>query len=395
MIGMPTEHLTLRKCRDGYYRAAWVAASGRRFQRSFGQARLLAMNRFARFHARWVADYHTRNPDVAPPATVGEAWQRFARHAAEHYRHADGSPTREADNLAAAFDPVLRLFGDLRADEFGPRSLVTVREAMIDSGLCLNEINKRVRKVRQVFKWLALQELVPIGTWHGLLTVDAIRAGRTTARTSAPVGPVPDAHVWAVVEQALPTIRAMILVQYHTGMRPGELCMMRPIDIDTAGVVWAYRPGQHKTIHRQRERVILLGPRAREAIEPYLHRELTACLFSPRETISQRAAGAPSHRRISCDSACDSARQTPRTERRVGTAYDAKGYALAIRRLCAEHGIPHWSPNQLRHSYATRVRQHFGLEAAQIMLGHARADVTQLYAERDLSRAREVVERIG
>ena len=37
----------------------------------------------------------------------------------------------------------------------------------------------------------------------------------------------------------------------------------------------------------------------------------------------------------------------------------------------------HWHPNQLRHSYATKVRREHGLEAAQVLLGHSRADVTQ------------------
>ena len=49
-----------------------------------------------------------------------------------------------------------------------------------------------------------------------------------------------------------------------------------------------------------------------------------------------------------------------------------------------------WTPHRLRHNAATRVRRDFGLEAAQVILGHARADVTQLYAETDRSRAIEV-----
>lgn len=57
--------------------------------------------------------------------------------------------------------------------------------------------------------------------------------------------------------------------------------------------------------------------------------------------------------------------------------------------------MPHWSPNRLRHSFATRVRKAHGLEAAQVLLGHAKADVTQVYAERDLARAEAVALEIG
>ena len=54
-----------------------------------------------------------------------------------------------------------------------------------------------------------------------------------------------------------------------------------------------------------------------------------------------------------------------------------------------------WSPNQLRHNYATRIHKDFGLEAAQLGLGHARADVTQIYAERDLARLLAIMEQVG
>ena len=41
------------------------------------------------------------------------------------------------------------------------------------------------------------------------------------------------------------------------------------------------------------------------------------------------------------------------------------------------------------------IRRQFGLEAAQVALGHARADVTQVYAERDMALAAEVMRKIG
>lgn len=57
--------------------------------------------------------------------------------------------------------------------------------------------------------------------------------------------------------------------------------------------------------------------------------------------------------------------------------------------------MPEWTPNQLRHSCATEVREKFGLEVAQVALGHSRADVTQIYAEWNLSLAHKVVAAIG
>ena len=68
---------------------------------------------------------------------------------------------------------------------------------------------------------------------------------------------------------------------------------------------------------------------------------------------------------------------------------------MAVQRACRKAGVPAWSPGQLRHTAATLIRARYGLEAAQTVLGHAKADVTQVYAERDLARARAVMAEIG
>ena len=54
-----------------------------------------------------------------------------------------------------------------------------------------------------------------------------------------------------------------------------------------------------------------------------------------------------------------------------------------------------WSPNQLRHAAATEIRKRFGLEASQVVLGHSRADVTQVYAARDNSLAARIMSEVG
>ncbi len=66
-----------------------------------------------------------------------------------------------------------------------------------------------------------------------------------------------------------------------------------------------------------------------------------------------------------------------------------------VERLNAWQSKHRWSPNQLRHTAATRIRKDFGLEAAQVILGHAAADVTQIYAERNADKAREVIRQMG
>ena len=93
------------------------------------------------------------------------------------------------------------------------------------------------------------------------------------------------------------------------------------------------------------------------------------------------------------DSPADRARQ-PRASRR-GDSYTTSSYRRAIVRACKRAGIPQWTPNRLRHSRATELRRKYGLEAAQTVLGHAQADVTQVYAERDFELAKRVMREVG
>ena len=69
-------------------------------------------------------------------------------------------------------------------------------------------------------------------------------------------------------------------------------------------------------------------------------------------------------------------------------------YRRVIHQACNRLSIPKWSPHQFRHSSATHVRKEFGGEAAQL-IGHARLDITQVYAEKNHRLALEVAAQIG
>ena len=78
-----------------------------------------------------------------------------------------------------------------------------------------------------------------------------------------------------------------------------------------------------------------------------------------------------------------------------GDRYTAHSYGAAIAKGCMWAGVQRWSPNQLRHSYATRIRKEAGLEAARILLGHRSMAVSEVYAEVDRAAVRAVVKRLG
>jgi integrase len=378
-----------------------------------------------------------RAPGSAPTGlSVIEVILAYWQHAQTYYRHPDGSPTSEADNIRLALRPLRCLYGHTPAADFDSLALETLREDMIRQGHCRNRVNKDVSRVRRLFRWAAAKKLVPLSVHELLGTVEGLRAGRSAARETPPVRPVAEAVVEATLPYMRPQVAAMVRLQLLTGMRPGEVTVMRVMDMEMAGKVWTYRPGsgagphgKHKTAHRGHDRVILIGPRAQEVLRPWLRLNLQEYLFQPREAVEQyraelrqkrktpltpgqaqrrpkrnpkRTAG--DHYRVSsydhavmdaCDAAfpppAPLARQTGEAKKTWLARLGAAGRE-ELKRWCRAH---RWHPNQLRHSAATEIRREAGLDAARVVLGHRSPQITEVYAELDVSRAAEVMGRLG
>jgi integrase len=334
--------------------------------------------------------------------------------------------------VKTAIQYVFELYGHSPGADFGPKALKAVRQKYIQLGWSRKVVNARVDRIRRAFKWAVSEELIPSSTHHALATVPGLQMGRTAARETEPVGPVDDAVVDATLNYTNRHVRGLIEFQRLTGCRPTEACLLRRSDIDMNGADWEYKPKQHKTAWRGKARCIPIGPKAQELLKGYFTPNISDFLFSParatEELRLERAAKRktpkyPSHIKRNEEKRARN-RKRPPTDR-----YTRFSYLTAITRACDRAFPPvgelarredeseakwrerltaeerdrvrtwqrehHWHPNQLRHSYATKARREFGLEAAQVVLGHSRADVTQVYAERDQALAAKVAAQIG
>lgn len=349
---------------------------------------------------------------VTPDVSVNELLLGFLVHADKHYRRADGTPTNELPQFRQTFRLVRELYGFTPAREFGPKALKAVRQKMVEVGWSRKLINQRVGRIRRAFRWGVENELVSPTVLQALAAVSGLQAGRTEAREADPVLPVDDKVVRATLPFLGPVVRGMVEVQLLTGMRPGEVCRLRPCDIDTTGDVWVYRPGQHKTRHRGKERVVAIGPRARAVLDRLAPADPSDYFFSPRRSVAAfRAARAAARKtpRYASHAARNAAVRAANPRRVAAERYTVPSYDRAVSRGVEKanvrrgrlagpgnyDAVPHWHPNQLRHAHGTEVRRRFGLEAAQVTLGHERADVTQVYAERNAALAIEIAAEIG
>jgi integrase len=354
--------------------------------------------KYDRLVAEWVLS--GRRPAIPTAATaakrdytIGELILAYLDHADSYYRKG-GQPTSERRNIEMALRPLRRLYTHAQVEDFGPLALKTVRQAMIDSDLCRTEVNKRVRHIVRMARWGVENELVPAMVHHALKAVAGLKAGRSAARESKPVGPVPDPFVEAIEPYVSRQIWAMVELQRLTGMRSGEVTIMRSCDLDLSDRVAVYRPSTHKTEHHGRERLVYLGPRAQEILRPWLRTDLQAYLFSPAEAEAERHAEQRQNRRTPVPPSQQD-RRIKRPRKAPSDRYSSDSYRRAITCACYRAGVPHWHPHQLRHSCATRLRKAFNLDTSSAVLGHATLSMTQRYAERSGEIAARAMEQCG
>jgi integrase len=367
---------------------------------------------YKRLLSEWLAANKTAlvSTEAITSITVAELLVAYLAEAEIAYRK-NGKPTSHLHNVKDAIVPLSELYPKEPVSSFGPLKLKAVREVFIGRGLCRSTINKHIGTIKRIFKWGAENELVPAAVFHGLSAVSGLRRGRSKAKESVPVKPVPDAYVEATVPFLSAQVTAMVRLQQITGMRSGEVTIMRGRDIDTAGKVWVYTPATHKTEHHGHQRPIYLGPKAQELVRPFLKADLTAYLFDPRDAVKAHNEKRRRERKTPMTPSQAGRRPKLRPRRTPKDHYTNESYRRAIRRACRKADaaarkqhpdakpedvfVPAWHPHQLRHNAATRLRREFGIEAARVVLGHRSAAVTELYAELDATKASTIMQQVG
>jgi integrase len=355
----------------------------------------VSRDQYDRLIAEWLANGRRIATPEKEAIIIDELLAAFWDHAQQYYIGLDGLPTKEVDAYRQAMKPLRTLYGKTAVESFGPLALKTVRERFVRAGFARSHINKQVGRLKRVFKWGVENELVTPSVLQGLQAIAGLKLGRSEARETAPVEPVPEALVGAVESHLSRQVWTMIQLQVITGMRSGEVTAIRGCDILRKGTSWEYRPQFHKTRYRGKERVIFLGPIAQELLTPFLKTDENSFIFSPKEAQEERNADRRKLRQTPMTPSQAKRKPKLQPKKIPGEKYSSQSYGRAIASAAKKAKVDHWSPHQLRHTAATRIREKFGLEAAQVILGHSRADVTQIYAEANHKKASEIMGQVG
>lgn len=289
-----------------------------------------------------------------------------------------GDDSNQVYSVKALCRLVSPIYGHTGAEEFGPRSLKALRQQLVDQDLSRGYVNDQIKRLKSIFKWGASEELVSGSTYQNLQSVAGLRKGK--ARESRPVVAVKDEVIELTVENLKkhsPTVARMVKVHRLMGCRPTELCDMKWAEIDRQDPVWVYTPSEHKTDYKGKARMVPIGPRAQQQFP-----ELSdGYVFQgkPGKCYTEDSY------RNAVKRACVRVFPIPDQWSQLA-GENVKAWKTRLKKVGSLEAMEewrneyHWSPNRLRHARATQLRAEHGLEAAQVTLGHARADVTQIYA---------------
>jgi integrase len=318
----------------------------------------------------WVADFlvrrgqqEARRNEVASGTPTGAKvtlkllCDDFMAHARVHYRK-HGKPTSEVGSFKRIAEAAVDLWGTEQAAIFTPRKLRAVRDKLVKAGGARGYVNRQIGRLKEVFRWGVEMELAPVAVLATLREVADLQYGRCPCPEEKKLQLVPLEIIRRSIRAAKPKLAQMIGLQLAAAMRPGEVCIVRPCDIDQCQDPWLYIPWTHKNEHKDRQRQIWLGQPSQEILAPLLANRNADCWLFP---------GYPK---------CNSIRE--------------QSYYREVTFLCRRSGIPHWFPLQLRHTALTMIRRAYGLDGAQVAGGHAEANVTEMYTELDVELARRI-----
>jgi integrase len=351
---------------------------------------------YLRVIAEWEAQGRRVTPVEAEPGglMINDLILAFLTHARGYYRDATGKPTRETENITFALKPLKELFGRTAVVEFGPLRFKAFRDELVRRGLSRGVVNQRCGVIKRVIGWAVGEEMIPAGIAHALREVPGLKRGRTDACEPAPVGPVPQEDLLAALPFMPPPVAAMAQLQQLSGARAGEIVIIRGCDLNTDGATWTYTPSKHKAGYRGLPRTIHLGPKAQVVLREFLKDDPDAFLFSPASAEAERNTLRRAGRTLPLWAPHIRARSKSR-KRPPGMRYTVASYRRAINRSCRKAGVPKFATHRLRHSFGTMARKAFDLDHARASLGHATADVSQVYCERDAALAQRVAAKIG
>lgn len=223
------------------------------------------------------------------------------------------------------------------------------------AGLSASSRARALAAIRSFTRWLEDE---------GVLARDPGRGLRSPKRPRVLPSVPGERDLLALLERAGegprgPRDRALLELMYSTGMRVGEL---EKLDLEAA------RGSDRMVVQGKgaKERVVMVGARAREALAGWL--------------AVRPGVAAPGERALFVNA--------------KGSRLTARGVRFLFREWCLRSGgLTGYSPHSVRHAFATHLLEAGAdLRSVQELLGHAGLATTQIYTHLTAARLRQAYE---
>ncbi|MCL2744409.1 MAG: hypothetical protein FWE67_11220 [Planctomycetaceae bacterium] len=305
-------------------------------------------------YERRIAEYLGNGRKLPPTRTkTGISCQELAVYFlewAEGYYVKDGKPTGTFGHCRTSMSMLVQHYGHESVDNFTPLSLDFIQKEWVDMGHARPSVNRYVRIIRQAFKHGVKFGWVNTNTYYALQAVDSLKAGRTKAPEYKKVKPVGGDVVDKTLPFLPPIVADMVRVQLLCGMRPQDVRNLRACNIDRSGDIWRYTPYTHKTEHKDKLRIVAIGPRTQAILLSYLlEKEDTpeAFLFSPKDTVRLQKIEKRRKRKSLSKSGQVQPSHIDRSRpnaAKPSDKYSKDSYNRAVTCACELAGVPHWTP---------------------------------------------------
>lgn len=274
-------------------------------------------------------------------------------------------------------------YKDWPVGDFGPDELFAVQQALQNyrygqrknpKRYTRRGINDTIHWLHRIWKWGMGRSLATVEQVQKLEEVKSLRIGSTEAPDNPRRNRVTEEEFQKVLTHHGSVVSDMLKLIWHTGMRPNEVCVMRPYDIlRDDDKCWLYIPGRdespvgkHKTMRFHRVRVIPLTKECQAILNARVRNyDSKDFIFRPAASVQELIRRKSGRRKTPLSSG-----NRPGSNRRQHSMIkpDEKYDHNTLRRACERAGVQTFTPYDLRRSLATRARARLGKEAAKVLL---------------------------
>lgn len=279
------------------------------------------------------------------------------------YVRLDGRPTGEygvckrAAQLVADFG-----LGSIQLKEISRQHMHLVRDrlAMGRKKISAKTIREYMGRLVRCFSkaekqdWITSEQFIRLSRWERV---------RGFGKKSRQIEPIPVRHLAMLRRSLDERWRAIFNFHLYTGQRAETAITASSKEITCREEPWQYVPRQHKGRHRGQKLVILMGPKARKVVAPFLIAAKAGGLLFPTSK---------------------------------GGTILKDTYRNVFVRKCKELGLPAYTPRQIRHTSATYLKlKGVDTDVIGAILGHQSTNITLRYAQITESQRCAVVEKYG